>query len=94
MPGIVFIGRLHTDFMPGIVRGQGIGLTVRLGDRLAVALPLVGHARIRHAVSIADGGGKFAADFALTRDGDGTFVIRLRLRIWCGDVSNRRCCLA
>ena len=69
---------MHADFVSGVVAGEGVGLAVGLGDRLTVALPLVGHARIRYAIGIADGSGEFAADFALARDVHRTFVVRLR----------------
>ena len=79
--GVIFIGGAHGDFVSRVVRGQGVGLAVGLGDRLAVALPLVAHAAIRHTIGIADVGGEFSANFCLTRDVHRAFVIRLYRRI-------------
>ena len=93
---VVCVFSLHGDFVPGIVWVGGVDLAVGVGNRLAVALPLVSNTRIRYTISIADVGGEVAADFRFTRDAYRAFVIRLWvwLRIWRGDVSNRRCCLA
>ena len=79
---------MHADFVPSVVAGEGVGLAVGLGDRLSIALPLVGHAAIRHAIGIADVGGEFAADFAFARDAYRAFVVGLRLRIRRGGIGN------
>ena len=43
MPGIVFIRRLYTDFVPGVVFGERVGASLGIVDRLAIAQPLVLH---------------------------------------------------
>ena len=68
MLGMVFIGCLHGDFMPGIVGGEGIGLAVGFVDSDAVAHPLVLHLVGIEAVTVADMGGECLPGGAATRD--------------------------
>ena len=83
MPCVVFIGRLHADFMPGVVFGQGVGAAVGTINRIAVAQPLVLHFVGGETVAVVNGGSQLAADFCLTADGDAAFAVHRR-RITAG----------
>ena len=103
--GVVFVGGAHGDFVSRVVAGELVGCACLSANRLAVTQPLVLHVT-GNAVVIANGSGHRLSDFRFTADADFSFVIGLRLRlgiwiglwvrlrIWRGDVSNRRCCLA
>ena len=95
MSGVVFVGGTHGDFVSRVVAGKGIGVACLVGNWLPIAQPLVLHVS-GYAVVIGNGGGQGLPNFGLAADADFPFVIGLRvgLRIWRGDVGNRRCCLA
>ena len=82
--GIVFVGRLHGDFMPGIVCGQGVGLAFGTRNRLAVAQPFVGNGAFLHAVAVSHGRRQYAAHFGVSADGDGAFFVRGRRIVAAG----------
>ena len=82
MAGVVVVGRLHADFVSGVVSGEGVVLAGCAIYRLAVAQPLVSDAILRHAVVVFHICNQFAADFGVAADGHFTFVIGLRLRRW------------
>ena len=101
MSGIVFVGGAHGDFVSRVGAGEGIGVACLVGNRLAVTQPLVLHV-IGDAVFIGNRCGQRLPNFGLAAKGDFAFVIRLRVGVWirlwvrirCGGVGNRRCCLA
>ena len=99
MSGVVFVDRACGDFVAGVVAGELVGCPCLSADGLAVTQPLVLHVA-RYAVVIANGCGQGLPNFRFAAEGDFARVIRLRLwvwirlRIWRGDVSNRRCCFA
>ena len=79
VPGIVFVRRLHGNFVPGVVFTERIGAAVGLVDGLAVAQPLVLHVVSGKAVAVGYGSGEGAAHFRFAADGDAAFVILLWL---------------
>ena len=101
MPGVVFIGGAHGDFVSRVVAGELVGCACLVGNRLPIAQPLVLHVS-GYAIVIANSSGQRLPDFRFAAEGDFPFVIGLRdwirlrvgLRIRCRDVSNCRCCLA
>ena len=82
MPCVVFIGRLHADFVSGIVFTERIGAAVGFVDGLPVAQPLELHVSSVEFIGVGHGGGEFAADFRVSADGDGAFFIGSRRRGW------------
>ena len=103
MSSVVFVGRAHGDFVPGIVAGELVGCARLSANRLAVTQPLVLHVA-RYAVVIANGSGQGLPNFRFAADADFARVVGLRLWVWirlwvglrirCRGVGNRRCCLA
>ena len=81
VPHVVLVGRLHGDFVSRVVAGELVGCPCLSANRLAVALPLVGDARIRHAVGIANDCGQRLSDFGLAANSDFARVVGLRLRL-------------
>ena len=73
--GVVFVGRLHADFMPGIVIGKGIGLARLVGNRLSVTQPLVLHVGVIHTVAVGYGRRQFATYFGFAADSDATLLV-------------------
>ena len=75
MPCVVFIGRLHADFVSGVVFSERIGTAFGVVDGLPVAQPLVLHFVGGETVAVADSRGKFAADFRFAADGDAARLV-------------------
>ena len=74
----VFVRCLDADLLANIISRQRVALACRASDFLAIAQPLVGNARIRHAILILHFRRQRLAYFRFARDADGAFVVTAR----------------
>ena len=75
---VVLISRLDADFLANIISRQRVALACRASDFLAIAQPLVGNARIRHAILILHFRRQRLTHFGVATDGDCAFVVTAR----------------
>ena len=75
---VVLISRLDADFLANIISRQRVALACSASDFLAIAQPLVGNARIRHAILILHFRRQRLTHFGVATDGDCAFVVTAR----------------
>ena len=74
VPGVVFVVRLHSDFVADVGCLQGVGFAFCAANQRAIAQPGVLHA-VRDAVGIADVRGEGRPHFCLAVEGDAAGVV-------------------
>ena len=75
MPGIVFVRRLYTDFVPGVVFGERVAAARLSADGLAIAQPLVLHFIGGETVAVRDHRAQFTTYLGLAADPDATWLV-------------------